>query len=77
MKAEIAESGGGATYVHLDVPRESQWNDAVRVAVETYGKLDILVNSVGILIRRLQISNRFSLPLRPELSLPKSSARLT
>ena len=51
IEAEIAESGGSATYVHLDVTSESQWNDAVSAAVERYGKLDILVNNAGILIR--------------------------
>lgn len=51
VEAEIAEAGGNATYVHLDVTSESQWNDAVAVAVEQYGKLDILVNNAGILIR--------------------------
>ena len=51
VEAEIAESGGNATYVHLDVTSESQWNDAVSAAVERYGKLDILVNNAGILIR--------------------------
>ena len=51
VEAEIAESGGDATYVHLDVTSESQWNDAVSAAVERYGKLDILVNNAGILIR--------------------------
>ena len=51
VEAEIAESGGSATYVHLDVTSESQWNDAVTAAVERYGKLDILVNNAGILIR--------------------------
>jgi NAD(P)-dependent dehydrogenase (short-subunit alcohol dehydrogenase family) len=51
VEAEIAESCGNATYVHLDVTSESQWNDAVSAAVERYGKLDILVNNAGILIR--------------------------
>ena len=51
VEAEIAESGGSATYVHLDVTSESQWNDAISAAVERYGKLDILVNNAGILIR--------------------------
>ncbi|MXY22759.1 MAG: glucose 1-dehydrogenase [Dehalococcoidia bacterium] len=51
VEAEIAESGGNATYVHVDVTSESQWNDAVNTAVERYGKLDILVNNAGILIR--------------------------
>ena len=51
VEAEIAESGGDATYVHLDVTSESDWSDAVRTAVDNYGKLDILVNNAGILIR--------------------------
>ncbi len=51
VEAEIAESGGSATYVHLDVTSESEWNAAVSAAVERYGKLDILVNNAGILIR--------------------------
>ena len=51
VEAEIAESGGNATYVHLDVTSEFQWNEAVNAAVEMYGKLDILVNNAGILIR--------------------------
>ncbi len=51
VEAEIAESGGSATYVHLDVTSESEWNEAVSAAVERYGKLDILVNNAGILIR--------------------------
>ena len=51
VEAEIAESGGNATYVHLDVTSESEWTDAVSLAVERYGKLDILVNNAGILIR--------------------------
>ena len=51
VEAEIAEAGGDATYVHLDVTSESDWEDAVRTAVDNYGKLDILVNNAGILIR--------------------------
>ena len=51
VEAEIAEAGGDVTYVHLDVTSETDWQDAVRTAVEGYGKLDILVNNAGILIR--------------------------
>ena len=51
VEAEIAEAGGDITYVHLDVTSESDWEDAVRMAVDSYGKLDILVNNAGILIR--------------------------
>ena len=51
VEAEIAEAGGNATYVHLDVTSEADWSDAVQAAVDKYGKLDILVNNAGILIR--------------------------
>ena len=52
VEAQINESGGAATYVHLDVTREDDWRSAVETAVGRYGKLDILVNNAGILIRK-------------------------
>ncbi len=52
VEAQINESGGDATYVHLDVTREGDWRSAVETAVGRYGKLDILVNNAGILIRK-------------------------
>ena len=48
VAAEIAEAGGDAIYVHLDVTDESQWGAAVQSAVTSFGKLDILVNNAGI-----------------------------
>ena len=48
VEAEIQESGGEATYVHLDVTREADWRAAVGRAVSTYGKLDVLVNNAAI-----------------------------
>ncbi|WP_210581603.1 SDR family NAD(P)-dependent oxidoreductase [Streptomyces sp. GESEQ-4] len=39
----------GATYVHLDVGEEADWQAAVTAAKETYGHLDGLVNNAGIL----------------------------
>jgi NAD(P)-dependent dehydrogenase (short-subunit alcohol dehydrogenase family) len=51
VEAEIRANGGRATYVHLDVTRESDWQAAVATAVQTYGKLDILVNNAGVLLR--------------------------
>ena len=52
VEAEIRAAGGAATYVHLDVTRESDWEAAVATAVRTYGKLDVLVNNAGILMRK-------------------------
>ena len=48
VAAEIAEAGGDAIYVHLDVTDESEWAAAVQSAVTSFGKLDILVNNAGI-----------------------------
>ena len=48
VEAEIRELGGEATYLHLDVTSEAQWNQAVAAAVSRYGKLDILVNNAGV-----------------------------
>ncbi|MCH7842762.1 MAG: glucose 1-dehydrogenase [Chloroflexi bacterium] len=48
VAAEIAEAGGDALYVHLDVTNEDEWIAAVRSAVASFGKLDILVNNAGI-----------------------------
>ena len=51
VEAEIRAAGGAATYVHLDVTREADWRAAVATAVKSYGKLDVLVNNAGILLR--------------------------
>ncbi len=51
VETEIRQAGGEATYLHLDVTREADWQEAVERAVSTYGKLDILVNNAGILRR--------------------------
>ena len=48
LEAEIAESGGDAVFMRLDVASESNWKDAVEATVARYGKLDILVNNAGI-----------------------------
>jgi len=46
---EIEDQGGSAIYVRLDVQNEVDWNNAVNLAIKTYGKLDILVNNAAIL----------------------------
>ena len=52
VEAEINESSGEATYVHLDVSKEVDWIAAIETAVNRYGKLDVLVNNAGITIRK-------------------------
>src|SRR2546421_6874177 len=51
VEAQIGSAGGQATYVHLNVTQELDWRAAVATAVQTYGKLDVLVNNAGILLR--------------------------
>ena len=51
-EAQLRELGYECTYVHLDVTSESDWEAAVQSAVSAYGKLDILLNNAGILIRK-------------------------
>jgi 3(or 17)beta-hydroxysteroid dehydrogenase len=46
--AGIAEVGGEALFVRLDVTQEADWRQAVDRAVTTFGRLDILVNNAGI-----------------------------
>jgi len=52
VEAEINESGGEATYVHLDVTKSEDWVAAIETTVRLFGKLDVLVNNAGITIRK-------------------------
>src|SRR3989442_5355764 len=52
VEAEIRTAGGNATYVHLDVTSEDHWRVAVALAEHTYGRLNVLVNNAGIVIRK-------------------------
>lgn len=45
---DIAQQGGTATFVPLDVTHEQDWQRAVETVEQTYGGLDILVNNAGI-----------------------------
>jgi NAD(P)-dependent dehydrogenase (short-subunit alcohol dehydrogenase family) len=51
VEADIRAAGGEATYVHLNVTSEADWRSAVETAERAYGKLNVLVNNAGILIR--------------------------
>jgi cyclopentanol dehydrogenase len=51
VETELRATGGQATYVHLNVTREIDWRAAVATAVQTYGRLNVLVNNAGILFR--------------------------
>ena len=46
--ALAAELGDSARYVHLDVTSPEDWQAAVDTAVQTFGKLNVLVNNAGM-----------------------------
>jgi NAD(P)-dependent dehydrogenase (short-subunit alcohol dehydrogenase family) len=43
--AEISAAGGEATFVHADVEREDDIRRMIAVALERYGRLDVLMNN--------------------------------
>ncbi len=51
LEAEINESGGRALFVRLDAASESDWQNAITQTVQTFGKLDVLVNNAAIYSR--------------------------
>ena len=59
VEAKIAELGGVAEYVHLDVTSDDDWQSVVELAETKYGKIDILVNNAGISQRHegMDVSN--------------------
>ena len=46
------EIGEAALYAHLDTHDEAEWQAVVEQSVDTYGRLDILVNAAGVPGRR-------------------------
>ena len=45
---DIRDGGGRASYLHLDVTSQPEWEAAVAAALEEFGRLDILVNNAGM-----------------------------
>ena len=48
LESEIAEAGGRALFLPLDVTSADQWQEAIDATVARFGKLDILVNNAGV-----------------------------
>ncbi|MDI3519448.1 MAG: hypothetical protein PWQ34_1595 [Caldanaerobacter sp.] len=44
----IRKNGGEALFVHTDVALEEDVKNMVNKTIETYGKIDILINNAGI-----------------------------
>ncbi len=50
--AKILEAEGEATFIHSDVQKEADAENMVRVTREQFGRLDILVNNVGVQVNK-------------------------
>jgi NAD(P)-dependent dehydrogenase (short-subunit alcohol dehydrogenase family) len=48
VEAAIAAKGGQAAFIRLDVAREADWAEAVSLAVDRFGALNVLVNNAGV-----------------------------
>lgn len=48
VAADIQTGGGEATFLQLDVSNPDEWQEVVRHTVQTYSRLDILINNAGI-----------------------------
>ena len=58
VEAAVRANGGDASYVHLDVTSEADWQSAVKAATGRHGRLDILINNAAIVIPRVPIEER-------------------
>ena len=56
VAAEITAAGGNAIYIHSDAAQAQDCQHVVQKTIETYGRLDVLFNNVGI-VRRTTVLN--------------------
>ena len=49
--ADIKKAGGSAVFVHADVSKKAEADTAIATAVQTYGRVDILCQNVGVFPR--------------------------
>ena len=50
LAGEIRGQGGKAVFVRHDVTREADWEKVIGTTLQEFGRLDILVNSAGVII---------------------------
>jgi NAD(P)-dependent dehydrogenase (short-subunit alcohol dehydrogenase family) len=55
VEARIRTAGADALYVHLDVTHEEDWRSAIRQTVSRFGKLDVLINNAGVVVKKVPI----------------------
>jgi 3alpha(or 20beta)-hydroxysteroid dehydrogenase len=55
LAAGLRAKGFKAAFQHLDVSSEEDWQRAVAKTTETFGKLNVLVNNAGIVIKKVPI----------------------
>ncbi len=48
VAGEVVKAGGEATFMHLNVANEAEWERVIADTVKRYGRLDILVNNAGM-----------------------------
>src|SRR5712671_2441511 len=58
VEGAIRAGGGDAIYLHLDVTSEADWRAAVQTALDSHGRLDVLVNNAAIVIPKVPIEER-------------------
>jgi len=48
--ASIKATGGEVIFIQQDITKELDWEKVIKKTLETYGRLDVLVNNAGIMI---------------------------
>lgn len=49
---EIRRRGGAAEFIEHDVADESQWDRVIKIVVDRYKKVDVLVNNAGVALAK-------------------------
>lgn len=49
---EIRRRGGAAEFIEHDVADESQWDRVIKIVVDLYKKVDVLVNNAGVALAK-------------------------